>query len=417
MLFLSNRVISLAFFAPVVGFVPLYARENARALECGQDALREKEQPSVVWSAASLFDDEKEDDGEVDVEEETEVDLDDQRWRRLIEPLLKEEKRGTALESVAETLRKRNLEILSREGKKGLGAFNVPEEASSLGFRIFYAAVGGVQDGETGERYKIGVMMEPRRNIRDMVFDNYDKGVQSRVVCKGPPCQKCFEWRFANGLRTDDSIMNGEPEFILSAGRSPLFRVLLLGLGGAGIPPHILERLHAPLALKEDTVAERIRKGGGGKGYRGRGVELVCVDYDPMVGSIAKRFFGFSEEPGCSLRIGGAAEEVEELIAKGEKFHAVVVDCFQNSVNVPSSVRSASFLRNMRTLLVEGGKVLHNIWGWIPEYSNKEAFSWGVTEEFVRTIIRYEEVFGKESVTVDRVGPLCAAKNEKCERE
>ena len=107
-------------------------------------------------------------------------------------------------------------------------------------------------------------------------------------------------------------------------------KALLIGLGGG----HIARELHKA------------------------GIITDALEIDPVVAAMAKRYFGF--EPPGELIVGDARYEIRRL--KG-KYDFIIHDCFTGGA-VPAHLLSVEMLRDLQSLLEEGGILALNFVGF-----------------------------------------------------
>merc|ERR1719428_496665 len=107
---------------------------------------------------------------------------------------------------------------------------------------------------------------------------------------------------------------------------------------------------------------------------------------------MARAYFGLGEsetkfEGRICVEQADASSAVRERVANsGERYDAVLVDCFSGGGEVPESCRSRELAKTVKQILKPGGEMLQNIW----HYSRMRQ---QVSAEFEATKAIYTEVF------------------------
>lgn len=110
-------------------------------------------------------------------------------------------------------------------------------------------------------------------------------------------------------------------------------RVLVIGLGG-GVIPAAMRRLDP-------------------------GLRIDVVELDPAVVAVAKRYFGFREDPGLRTFIGDGRVFVRRQARAGIRYDLIVIDAYER-VYVPEHLMTREFIGEVKSLLAPGGVVASN---------------------------------------------------------
>jgi spermidine synthase len=177
---------------------------------------------------------------------------------------------------------------------------------------------------------------------------------------------------FGNGVR-QSAMRPGAPDYLESpyppamiaglALAERVDRLAVLGLGGGTIPAFL--RVHLPRC------------------------HIDVVEIDPVVADLARRFFGFAEEPALRLYLEDARRFLERAKIG---YDAIIVDC-ADAGGTPPHLAAREFLLRARDQLSQGGVVIGNIWNRLANHHY---------DSMIRT---YRDVF--ESVflvSVPRIG-------------
>jgi spermidine synthase len=132
--------------------------------------------------------------------------------------------------------------------------------------------------------------------------------------------------------------------------------------------PHHLESPYPPAMIAGLALAERIDRlavlglGGGTIPAFLRAHLQLCridvVEIDPIVADIARRFFGFAEDPMLRLYIEDARRFLER---SSGRYDAIIVDC-SDAGGIPPHLATREFLLRARGQVAQGGVVIGNIW-------------------------------------------------------
>lgn len=220
-------------------------------------------------------------------------------------------------------------------------------------------------------------------NVRVLQFNPPPPGeapldAQTEVRCLGPPAPSCFEGGCGECPCVRDSRELLAPSMGLVFTRlEPLLcqangqrRLLLLGLGGGELAQHVLT--HCP------------------------NVAMDAVELHGQVLVMGKRYLGLQPGERLVLKQDSALNATQSLARSGQKYDAVVVDCFGDGGRVPIDCRSRQFLAAVYETLKPGGTVLQGIWHYSPDDGEVE-------REFFATKEAYKQEFGEapSSLPVD----------------
>ncbi len=110
-------------------------------------------------------------------------------------------------------------------------------------------------------------------------------------------------------------------------------RVLVIGLGG-GVIPTAMRRIDPDLRID-------------------------VVELDPAVVAVAKRYFGFREDPGLRTFIGDGRVFARRQARAGVRYDLIVIDAYER-VYVPEHLMTREFIDEVKSLLAPGGVVASN---------------------------------------------------------
>jgi len=187
---------------------------------------------------------------------------------------------------------------------------------------------------EGNSRYNTIVVTEDSRGLRTLFFEGR---VRQSVVKPGDPDH--LELAYARVMPAGLAFVD-RPQ-----------RVLIVGLGGGTIPSFLHK--HYP-----DT-------------------RIDCVDIDPAVVDVAKRYFGFREDRTMRAYANDGRRFIEQC---REPYDIIFLDAF-GSDNIPYDLATREFLQAVRRALTPQGIVVGNVWS---RYSNP------LYDSMVRT---YQDVF------------------------
>ncbi len=110
-------------------------------------------------------------------------------------------------------------------------------------------------------------------------------------------------------------------------------QVLIIGLGG-GVIPAAMRRI-------DPTI------------------QIDVVELDPAVVNVAKRYFGYREDPHLRTFIGDGRVFVRRQARAGVRYDLIVIDAYER-VYVPEHLMSREFIGEVKSLLAPGGVVASN---------------------------------------------------------
>ena len=110
-------------------------------------------------------------------------------------------------------------------------------------------------------------------------------------------------------------------------------RVLVIGLGG-GVIPSAMRRI-------DPTI------------------QIDVIELDPAVVNVAKRYFGYREDPHLRTMIGDGRVFVRRQVRVSVQYDLIVIDAYER-VYVPEHMMSREFIGEVKSLLAPGGVVASN---------------------------------------------------------
>ena len=110
-------------------------------------------------------------------------------------------------------------------------------------------------------------------------------------------------------------------------------RVLVIGLGG-GVIPSAMRRI-------DPTI------------------RIDVIELDPAVVNVAKRYFGYREDPHLRTMIGDGRVFVRRQVRVSVQYDLIVIDAYER-VYVPEHMMSREFIGEVKSLLAPGGVVASN---------------------------------------------------------
>jgi len=195
----------------------------------------------------------------------------------------------------------------------------------------------GAREGFNGT---VDVTVDLNQNTRMLTFSDDGVGAQTAVKCAGTPGPGCAP---GSHCATCACEPTGDLDFgymrVIAEDLEPRCaeaRILLVGLGGGAMLTHLLNK--CPQATFES------------------------VEYDPRVVEVATRFFGVPQDARSSIETGDGGAAVAQRAARGDKYDAVVVDCFAGGGDVPLACRSDEFLDGLRSICKDTGTVIQQVW-------------------------------------------------------
>jgi spermidine synthase len=108
-------------------------------------------------------------------------------------------------------------------------------------------------------------------------------------------------------------------------------RVLVLGLGGASLSKAL------QLAYPE--------------------VEQDCIELDPEIARLARKYFGYREGPRCRTHVGDGRQFLED---NAQTWDLIVLDAF-DGLEIPQPLRTREFYQLVQSRLAPGGVVVSNL--------------------------------------------------------
>ncbi|MFO7325019.1 MAG: fused MFS/spermidine synthase [Pseudomonadota bacterium] len=120
---------------------------------------------------------------------------------------------------------------------------------------------------------------------------------------------------------------------LLFATSAPPKTLLIVGLGGGTLPTALREVL-------PDAVID-------------------TVEIDPAVTGVARRFFGFKEDPKMKVYEMDGRVYVKRAIREGKKYDAILLDAFDHEY-IPEHLLTKEFLTEVKSLLAPGGVLVGN---------------------------------------------------------
>lgn len=170
---------------------------------------------------------------------------------------------------------------------------------------------------EKVSRYSTIIVTEDQRGLRTLLFDKDD--VRQSVVKPGDPDH--LELPYAR-VALVGLAMCEEPR-----------RILVVGLGGGTLPSFL--RKHYPDAV------------------------IDAVEIDPEVVDVARKFFGFREDPRMQAHVGDGRNFIENVRQPG--YDVIFLDAFGTD-SVPAHLTTEEFLQAVRRAVAPGGVVVGNLW-------------------------------------------------------
>ncbi len=110
--------------------------------------------------------------------------------------------------------------------------------------------------------------------------------------------------------------------------------VLVVGLGGGALP----------MALHRYYPA----------------AQIDCVELDPDVAEVAKKYFGFREDQRLAIHVGDGRVQVRQLARQPRKYDIVMLDAFRGGY-IPYHLTTREFLLQVKSVLTDRGVVVANL--------------------------------------------------------
>jgi len=137
------------------------------------------------------------------------------------------------------------------------------------------------------------------------------------------------------------------------------FKVLVVGIGDGSLPVHLQQSCPA------------------------RTLHIHVVEQDSRVVAAFSHFLGFAQSEQVHVAQGSLLSAVGKLANTGDRYDAVLVNCFVRGV-VPAACRSLTFVRDARRVVAPGGVLMHNF---------------GSSEPPQSLMVGYGAAFGHKSVS------------------
>lgn len=175
------------------------------------------------------------------------------------------------------------------------------------------------------------ILVYDDQSLRCMKFGRHDAGRQTCIALANP-----------NALVLDYTKMLLGALYLKPAPRN----VLIIGLGGATLPSKLQEILSD--------------------------AKIDCVELDPSVVKVAKRFFGFSPDKQTSVVIEDGRVFVKRAQKQGKKYDLIILDAFDH-VYIPEHLLTREFLIEVRSLLEKDGVLAANTFSSSKLYDSESA--------------------------------------------
>ena len=198
-----------------------------------------------------------------------------------------------------------NLSQLVAAGLLALAAAVAPAHAASA---VLY---------EKPSAYSTIIVTEDEAGLRTLRFEKH--GARQSVVKPGDPDYLALPYTRAAFVGL---ALSEEPR-----------RMLVVGLGGGTLPMFL--RKYYPQAT------------------------IDAVDIDPDVVDVAKKFFGFREDPGMRAHVQDGRRFIEKT---SDPYDVIFLDAFGLN-SVPAQLTTQEFLQAVRRAVKPGGVVVGNVWG------------------------------------------------------
>lgn len=89
------------------------------------------------------------------------------------------------------------------------------------------------------------------------------------------------------------------------------------------------------------------------------GLRIDVVELDPAVVAVAKRYFGFREDPSLRTFTGDGRVFVRRQARAGVRYDLIIIDAYER-VYVPEHLMAREFIGEVKSLLAPGGVVASN---------------------------------------------------------
>ncbi len=223
-----------------------------------------------------------------------------------------------------------------------------------------------------------------------------EKSMYRDIIVLDTPSHRCMSFARRGGMQS--CIDPRAPERLAIPYTRAVFaglmanpnarRVLVIGLGGGVIP----------MAMRRVDPALRID----------------VVELDPAVVAVAKRYFGFREDPRLRTHIGDGRVFARRQARAGIRYDLIVIDAYER-VYVPEHLMTREFIGEVKSLLSPGGVVASNTFARGP-LAPYEAATYGSVFEDIRTV---EMSMGNRIILAghDGLPPAQALRDNAIERQ
>jgi spermidine synthase len=167
--------------------------------------------------------------------------------------------------------------------------------------------------------------------LRCMKFGNQNSGRQTCIFLKNP-----------------DALVFNYTKMLLGSlylKQMPK-KVLVIGLGGGTIPM-TLQKIYP-------------------------NVQIDCVEIDPAVVNVAKRYFGFAPGKNTNVFVEDGRVHVKKALKQNRKYDLIILDAF-DQIYVPEHMTTREFLLEVRGLLQADGVLGANTYSNSRLYSSESA--------------------------------------------
>lgn len=168
-----------------------------------------------------------------------------------------------------------------------------------------------------------------------------EKSMYRDIIVLDTQTHRCMSFARRGGMQT--CILKQTPDLLAIPYTRGVFagllanpgarRVLVIGLGG-GVIPTAMRRVYPTLRID-------------------------VVELDPAVVDVAKRYFGYREDPRLRTFIGDGRVFVRRQARAGVRYDLIVIDAYER-VYVPEHLMSREFIGEVKSLLAPRGVVASN---------------------------------------------------------
>jgi spermidine synthase len=195
-------------------------------------------------------------------------------------------------------------------------------------FALLALSTAGCGD-HLADKQDFSVVHRERSLYRDVLVVDQGEGYRCVAFARQPGAQSCI-------LRSNPDILAlpySRGVFAALTANPKARRVLVIGLGG-GVIPRALRRIDPDMRID-------------------------VVELDPAVADVARRYFGYREDPRLRTHIGDGRVFVRRQLRAGVRYDIVVIDAFER-VYVPEHFLTREFLSQVKAVLAPGGMVASN---------------------------------------------------------